>query len=71
MPQANKTRRARNKLRKELRLTMKQLKKRKILKDYDYANGALTLSINSPGGQIPGGQVSSSAEMFNKLQGAP
>ncbi len=67
MPQANKTRRARNKLRKELRLTMKQLKKRKILKDYDYANGALTLSVDSPGGQM-----SSSAEMFNKLQqGAP
>jgi len=63
MPAINKTRRARNALRKELRLTMKQLKKRKILKDYDYADGVLTLRVDSPGGSS-----GSSAEIFNKLQ---
>ena len=68
MPQAiNKTGRARNNLRKELGLTMKQLRKRRILKGYDYVDGAFVLKSNSPGGQM-----SSSAEMFNKLQqGAP
>ena len=69
MPQAiNKTRRARNKLRKELGLTMKQLRKRGILKFYDDdRDGTFTLKV-----KCPGGQLSSSAEMFNKLQqGAP
>ena len=69
MPQAiNKTRRARNKLRKELGLTMKQLRKRRILKDYDDdRDGVFTLKVKSPGGQ-----VSSPADTFNKMQqGAP
>jgi len=35
----NKNRRARNVLRKNLGLTMKQLRKRRILKLYDYIDG--------------------------------
>lgn len=58
----NKTRRARNTLRKKLGLTMKQLKKRGILKKYDYADGAFTLKADSPGGRAP-----SSGHIFNKL----
>ncbi len=68
MPQAiNKTRRARNKLRKELGLTMKQLRKRRILKGYDdNQDGVFTLKVNSPGGQSD-----SPRHVFEKLQGEP
>ena len=68
MPQAiNKTRRARNKLRKELGLTMKQLRKRGILRLYDDdRDGTFTLKVKSPGGQ-----VDSPRHVFEKLQGEP
>ncbi len=68
MPQAiNLTRQARNKLRRELGLTMKQLRKRRILNNYDDdRDGTFTLKVKSPGGQ-----VDSPRHFFEKQQGEP